>query len=115
MFRHNGIAQKLIIAVIAVAVFCALFLDDIIILGTVIRGHSGGGVFPVLLVCILIYIILFLALPALVNAAAGVWMLIRATKEEDSKSFKVFGALTAFHVFFFIILCLISACLMGLL
>ncbi len=115
MIKHKGIAQKLLFALLAIALFCALFLDDIIILGAVIHGQGGGRFVPVFLICILIYIILFLALPALVNIAAGVWMLVRASKEEDPKSFRVFGAITVFHVLTFIILLLISVFLFSLL
>ncbi len=115
MIKHKGIAQKILFALLAIALFCALFLDDIIILGTVLHGQGGGKFLPFFLICILIYILLFLALPALVNIAAGVWMLIRASKEEDGKSLRVFGAITAFQVLFFIILLLISVFLFSLL
>ncbi len=114
MERKKGLSQRVLVALVAVALFLALFLDDIIILFTMVHGGKGGA-FPILVVIILLYILFFLALPALFNAGVGGVMFFRSLKEENPKSMKLFGVITVFQLSLFIIFSLVSIFLIGLL
>ena len=107
--------KKILIFLIGLGVFLALFLDDIFILGAIIRGQRAEGAFGIYLGCAAAYVLLFLALPALIGLIFGACMLIRSVMESETGNAKAFGVLTAFQFVLFLLLFTLFIYLMYLL
>ncbi|MBO6148040.1 MAG: hypothetical protein J6O55_01730, partial [Lachnospiraceae bacterium] len=71
---------------LAVLLFCILFLDDITILSTVVLHRGTGAPAPQFVWGIVIYMLLFLFLPALSGVVVGAVVAVKAFLDKDGSS-----------------------------
>ena len=113
--RSSRTPWHLILA--AILLFCFLFLDDIIIISTVLfnpgENAVSGAAFPFFITCILVYIVVFLALPAIFSAVLSGTVILRSVLDRNGKSAGIFGIITVIELGIVFLLYLISNYLVG--
>ena len=99
---------------LAVLLFCILFLDDITILSTVVLHRGTGAPATQFVWGIVIYMLLFLFLPALSGVIVGAVVAVKAFLDKDGSSCKFFGIITAIELLVVLIVLLITIYLLNI-